>query len=513
MINLLSWFILPPPRKLTNRRLFVLLFAAIVSIASFSYAEIVEFFSDFTAGCKPASSYRQNDEKDSLAPYFTNFAFYESSGDSNLRYGSSENGYITLAAGSGQRASFQLTASSFLSSATCFDLTAGDLVYEAYYACGWSGVGSNSNQHGIAINNNTMRLIYHPGYTNGAFRIEGSFGSCNNQDIGFTTNRAAGDYTKMKLTIHRDETAGNYVFTTQLAPANNEYSYSYTHTCPIATIDAAGGIKSIGPFAYNNNNNCVTNLRLLAPFADDAVNGAKSTAELRDMFIASDKPVHWYKFDDSSTTTVKDYGSSPKDGTATNVNMSTISELNQVAEFSADSSKVSVLDSAPINGPWTAEFFLNSAQMDSWQSLAQSGNYSLRWSQYGNAGIPGFTVSGVKDYVFLDPDGGAFDYEIPLNEWLHVTYVNDGESMLLYIDGELVGKNTERLIPLPYTTIGANGNSGYFQGMIDYVALYDYALSAEQIWNHAHPTPEPATWALLILGAAGMLYWRKRVRQ
>lgn len=494
---------------------------AVLMFAVPSYAEIVEFFTDFTAGSKPATSYQQKDQKESLAPYFPNFAFYESSGDSNLRYGADEDGFITLAAGSGQRASFQITASSLLSSATCFDLTAGDLVYEAYYSCGWSGVAASSNQHGIAINNNTMKLIFHPGYSNGttidgAFRIEGSFGSCNNQNMGFIPARGAGQYTKIKLTIHRDEANNNYVFTTQFAPAEAEYSdyaaYAYTHTCPISTIDNAGGIKSIGPFAYQNNNNCVTNLRLQAPFADGSIGGANAStiSEARDGIITSDKPVHWYKFDDPTTTTITDYGSSPIDGTATNVNMSTISELNQVASFSGSGSKVTVLDSAPINGPWTAEFFLNSAQMDSWQSLAQSGSYSLRWSQYGHLGTPGFTVSGVKDYIFTNPEGGDFDYEIPINEWLHVTYVNDGESMLLYIDGELVGKNTERLIPLPYTTIGANGNSGYFQGMIDYVALYNRVLSADEIYDHAHPIPEPATWALLILGAAGMLYWRKK---
>ena len=496
-------------------------FVAVLMFAVPSYAEVVEFFTDFTAGCKPATTYRQNDTAASLAPYFSNFSFVDENGYSNLRYGENDDGFIILAAASGEHTSFQLTASSFLSSATCFDLTAGDLVYEAYYACGWTGVGTSSNQHGIAINGLTMRFIFHPGYSNGttidgAFRIEGSFGSCSNQNMGFIPERGAGKYTKMKLTIHRDEANKNYVFTTEFAPAESDYSdyaaYAYTHTCPIATIDAAGGIQSIGPFVYNNNNNNVTNLRLLAPFADDAVNGAKSTAELRDMFIASDKPNHWYKFDDSSTTTVKDYGSSPKDGSATNVNMSTISELNQVAEFSGSGSKVSVLDSPAIVGPWTAEFFLNAAQLSSSQSLLADGTYSLRLTQSDSL-TPGFTHYYVKDYKFTNPDGGAFDTSLlTTNEWLHITFVNDGESMLFYLNGELVGKNTEELIKLPYAYIGSGGTgtNDYFSGMIDYVALYDYALSAEQIWNHAHPTPEPATWALLILGAAGMLCWRKR---
>ena len=484
---------------------------AVLLFAIPSFAEVVEFFTDFTAGCKPASSYRENNSKASLAPYFSNFSYVDG-GDSNLRYDANQNGFITLAAGTGQRASFQLTASSFLSSATCYDLTAGDLVYEAYYACDWNGGGAGGTHHGISINNNTMRLIFHPGYNNGAFRIEGNYGTCGNQNIGFTPSTSGiGNYTKMKLTIHRDEDANNYVFKIELGQSSSDgYTYSYTHTCPISTIDADGGIKSLGPFAYNNVNNCVTNLSLKAPFSDYAVGRAEQIAEIREGFVTRDEPVHWYKFDDSSTTTVKDYGSSPKDGTATNVNMTTISELNQVAEFSGSGSKVSVLDSEPINGPWTAEFFLNSAQMSSWQSLVQSGSYSLRWSQYGHLGTPGFTVSGVKDYFFTNPEGGAFDYDIPLNEWIHVAYVNDGDSMLLYIDGELVGKNTERLIPLPFTTIGANDSNGYFQGMIDYVALYDYALTPTQIWEHAYKTPEPATWALLILGAAGMLYFRKR---
>ena len=485
--------------------------------AASASAGTVEFFTDFSAGSKPAATYRNNDAKSSLAPYFPNFMYWESGGDSNLRYTADDaDGYIVLAVGKNQTASFQITASSMMPGATCFDLTSGDLVYEAYYAVGWTGSNSGSYHHGISINGNTMRLLYHPGYSSGAFRIEGAFNTCSNQNTGFVPPVGANDYTKMKVTIHRNEDAGNYEFKIQMGLASNPvteesdgYTFTYTHNCPIATIDAAGGIQSIGPYGYNNTNNNVTNLYLSAPFADKATDLNNVINEKRDYFITEDKPVHLYKLGDSSSTTVTDYGSNPQDGTAANVNMGVVSNLNQVAAFSGSSSQITVAGAETINGPWTAEFLLNPSDMSTWQALMSGGSYSLRWSQYGALGKPGFTVSRVKDYVFTDLDGNPFSTDISLNEWHHVAYVNDGSQMLFYLDGELVGKNTETTIPLAYDTIGTVGG-GYFKGMIDYIALYDYALSPHQIWEHANPVPEPATWAMLLLGAAGLLCLRKR---
>ena len=311
----------------------------------------------------------------------------------------------------------------------------------------------------------------------------------------------------MKLTVHRDEDAGNYVFKTAFGLAEQgTYSYSYTHTCPIATIDADGGIKSIGPYAFNNVNNRVTNIRLEAPFGGEALEIAQHINEKRDYFIESDKPVHWYKFDGPETQIVKDYGSNPKDGTSENVNMSSIHDLNPIGEFSGSASKVTISNAETIVGPWTAEFLLNSARITSWLSLLSGGNYSLRLGQYSGL-VPGYTHFGVKDYNFLALDGSAYDTPISQNEWHHVTYVNDGENMLFYLDGSLVGTSNEELIPLTFNNIGSGGE---FAGAIDYVALYDYALNPTQIWNHANPVPEPAAWAMLLFGAAGLLCLRKR---
>ena len=136
----------------------------------------------------------------------------------------------------------------------------------------------------------------------------------------------------MKLTIHRDEAAGNYVFKTEFGLANSgdrpgEYTYSHTFTSPIATVDAAGGIKSIGPFGNKENNANVTNLRLEAPFSHEAFVEANNYEAARYYTIAADKPVHWYKFNDPSTNVIKDYGSNPVNGTARNVDMSAVSEL------------------------------------------------------------------------------------------------------------------------------------------------------------------------------------------
>ncbi|MBQ6108736.1 MAG: hypothetical protein IJK97_11055, partial [Thermoguttaceae bacterium] len=124
---------------------------ATLGFASSASAATVEFFNDFTAGHKSATSFREDNTKASLAPYFYNFAYFDGGG-SNLRYGTGDDGYIELAAASGQAVSFQITANSILSTASCFDLTAGDLVYEAYYACDWTGTGAGGYHHGTNIN-------------------------------------------------------------------------------------------------------------------------------------------------------------------------------------------------------------------------------------------------------------------------------------------------------------------------------------------------------------------------
>lgn len=500
----------------------ILTFALLLAIScsvSISLAEIVYYNNEFNVDRADTAGNSKWTANGSLAPYYSNLRFYHygGEGDANFRrsLGATDNllsiGKSTT--NSDQNGYVQIDASTFLSSAQSYDLSAGDLVFESAFTTDTYHDNIGSFYNGITINNEKLTFIYHPGYDSGAFRVHLNRSTVvSNQDIGFTPligNETDREFTMMKVTIHQNNDTNKYEFKTELGKASTGYTYSYTYIVPISDI---GAIQSIGPYAHKKNNMHIDYIHLQAPFADDAVASARQLQELRDMFVTSDQPVHWYKFDAPNTNTVQDYGSDPKNGTSTNVDMSAISELNQVADFSGKGSKVSVLDSPAIVGPWTAEFFLNAAQMSSSQSLLADGEYSLRLSQ-GSSLTPGFTHYRVKDYKFTNLDGGGFDTQLlTTNEWLHVTFVNDGDSMLFYLNGELVGKNTEELIKLPYKYIGSGGggDNDFFSGMMDYVALYNRALSADEIWAHAHPTPEPATWALMILGIAGLMYWRKR---
>ncbi|MBR5710944.1 MAG: PEP-CTERM sorting domain-containing protein [Thermoguttaceae bacterium] len=507
--------------KSSNRVLTCALLLTISFFANVVFAEVVYYNNEFNVDRADTAGNSKWTKNGSLAPFYSNLRFYHYGGEEDANFRRSmgaTNNLLSIGkstTNSDQNGYVQIDASTFLSSVQSYDLSAGDLVYEAAYTTDNYHENIGSFYNGITINNEKLTFIYHPGYsdstTKGAFRVHLNRSTVvNNQDIGFIP--PVGDnagYTLMKLTIHQNNETGKYDFTTQMGLASTGYTYTYTYSVPISQI---GTINSIGPYAHKKNNMHIDYIHLQAPFADVAVASAKQLQELRDMFVTSDKPVHWYKFDDPSTNVIKDYGSNPKNGTATNVDMSAISELNQVADFSGKGSKVSILDSPPINGPWTAEFLVNTAQLSGNQSLLADNTYSLRLTQ-SNSPVPGYTHYNVLDYKFLNPDGGSFDSSLlSSNEWLHVTFVNDGNNMLFYLNGELAGISNEELIPLPtsYIGTGKNGSGDNFVGMMDYMALYNYALSAEQIWAHAHPTPEPATWALMILGIAGLMYVRKR---
>ncbi len=82
---------------------------------------------------------------------------------------------------------------------------------------------------------------------------------------------------------------------------------------------------------------------------------------------------------------------------------------------------------------------------------------------------------------------GEGSYGLPLSEWHHVALVMDGQAIRLYIDGRLwfeemliLGVEEMRNNML---TIGGGRWEGEptFRGMIDDMAIYDFAMTAEQI--------------------------------
>jgi hypothetical protein len=81
-------------------------------------------------------------------------------------------------------------------------------------------------------------------------------------------------------------------------------------------------------------------------------------------------------------------------------------------------------------------------------------------------------------------------------------------------------------LPQATTTLSRtlnSGNDGFFigrhywgghhlAGVIDEVAIYDRALSWEEVQSHfaVATVPEPASWLLLLAGAAGLACLRRR---
>ncbi len=83
-------------------------------------------------------------------------------------------------------------------------------------------------------------------------------------------------------------------------------------------------------------------------------------------------------------------------------------------------------------------------------------------------------------------------YELPGNTQFHNNNSGDQHFLLFEIWG--------------------NGH-GSCNGYMDYAGVWDYALTRTELMSLMNTTstvPEPSTWALLILGAAGLMYFRKR---
>ncbi|MFV1968603.1 MAG: right-handed parallel beta-helix repeat-containing protein, partial [Pirellulaceae bacterium] len=168
--------------------------------------------------------------------------------------------------------------------------------------------------------------------------------------------------------------------------------------------------------------------------------------------------------------------------------------------------------------------------MESWiYPVAGIGNWdtvltkssSTSW----NDGYGMIYLSGKIRFYVNHYSGGSVEQSIPLDQWSHVVGTYDGSSARLYLNGELVA--TRRMdTPINHSTaplrIGQGvGSNSTWPGKLDEVAIYDRALSLEQIRLHHRRPPAirvnvelvdeaTGTTALVIasgLRAPGVLNW------
>jgi hypothetical protein len=164
--------------------------------------------------------------------------------------------------------------------------------------------------------------------------------------------------------------------------------------------------------------------------------------------------------------------------------------------------------SAPdIGGDWSAEFVLKRIGTKLSSALIRGipfafPSQALKLEQYWNTEQIGYTKYGIVDATF-SPAASS-----PLNEWIHIVYVNQAaaDRVHLYVNGVLAGTRIDHF-DLPRDQIGSWSDNTPESplALMDEVVLYNRALSPAEIAVHYAAVPEPSTAAFAVLAGFGAL--------
>jgi hypothetical protein len=164
-----------------------------------------------------------------------------------------------------------------------------------------------------------------------------------------------------------------------------------------------------------------------------------------------------------------------------------------------DTTNSEPFDFGAITDSATGEFIVSGDPVAGGQNgyLAEGANssWSLRFEQWDDTGLLGFTHAGVRDNLFFAADAPrlppSLSTESP-TELTHVVYRWDQATttMELYLDGVLAGVNTAATgFEMPTGSGQLGNNGGGTEGMLgtmERVTVYNDALSPEDILAHAN---------------------------
>ena len=170
-------------------------------------------------------------------------------------------------------------------------------------------------------------------------------------------------------------------------------------------------------------------------------------------------------------------------------------------------------------GSYSVEMWFNADTL-------HQGDLAAFTTSAGHAILLELETNGKIRFLHRWPAGGSGGTDIystnlyTTDEWHYLVAVKDGADMKLYLDGVLDpttatdASTINGALDLALGRIGKSISGRYFNGMLDDIALYDRALTYEEIYYHytGIAIPEPATLSLLGLGALGLLRRRRRGR-
>lgn len=136
-----------------------------------------------------------------------------------------------------------------------------------------------------------------------------------------------------------------------------------------------------------------------------------------------------------------------------------------------------------LNGAMTIEFWFNTPNKNTNQYFLDNRNPGTWWFIKNYTGGTCGTISG---NICFENRVMAKDSDWNINQWTHIVVTDDTSTIKMYINGKLVDTGSGQP-----TTISTNlrigtryTNSGYFQGKIDEVRIYNQMLTTAQIQEH-----------------------------
>jgi hypothetical protein len=235
----------------------------------------------------------------------------------------------------------------------------------------------------------------------------------------------------------------------------------------------------------------------LASDAELSGGGATSvTGSVYGSAIVGDGPVAYWRLDETSGTTAHDVTGHGHDGTyAASCSLGVGGALRNDTDPATGFDGMSSTVSAPptdLDFPGRAAF-----SVEAWVNLAQAANgfhhvvnhetqsgnregYAVFVQNSGNLAFERFVAA--QDTAIAGPVANA-------NEWNYVVGTYDGTTLELYVNGTMAaqaGDTRSRNQLTDDLYIGAGETVKFLHGVIDEVAVYDKALTQEQVTAHWH---------------------------